>query len=62
MKLIDYILLFFSLGCLLITIDLILKGRFQENYYVMMLCLGSFFYYTWRRQKQREEDSNQNKK
>jgi hypothetical protein len=60
-KLIDTLLIFFSAGCLLITVDSIWRGNFYQNYWVLMCALGSFYYFTYRKQQRKKDNQDQEK-
>jgi len=58
MKLFDTLLLFSALGWLIISIDSIIRGNIQQDYWMLMFALGSFFYYIFRRNGKKEDQQN----
>ena len=59
MKLIDTLLIFSAAGWLIISMDSIMRGNFQSNYWMLMMSLGSFFYFIYRKNKRKENDQGE---
>jgi hypothetical protein len=59
MKLFDTLLIFTAAGWLIISIDSIMRGNFQQNYWMLMMSFGSFFYYIYRKNKRNEDNQDQ---
>lgn len=57
MKLVDALLLSASVGFLIIGIFEIMRGRFAENYWILMLMFISFFTYAYRKNLQLEKEN-----
>tara|TARA_B100000809_G_scaffold137716_1_gene135186 strand:+ start:610 stop:792 length:183 start_codon:yes stop_codon:yes gene_type:complete len=59
MKLLDTLLIFSAAGWLIISMDSIMRGNFQNNYWMLMMSLGSFFYFIYRKNKRKENDQDE---